>query len=57
MKKEKLYSYMRFGGEYPTYEKNKALAEVLSDKNNKIIPVFPRKNGNTVFIIQDNKEK
>lgn len=54
MKKEKLYSYMRFGGEFPTHEEVEALAEatvtMLSDKNNKIIAVMPRKNGNTVFI-------
>lgn len=54
MKKEKLYSDVYFGGETPTHEEIKALAEatatMLSDKNNKIIAVMPRKNGKTVFI-------
>lgn len=54
MKEEKLYSDLHFGGEVPTHEEIKALAEatatMLSDKTNKTIMVMSGKNGKPVFI-------
>ena len=54
MKKEELYSDVHFGGEAPTHEEIKALAEatatMLSDKTNKIITVMPGTNAKPVFI-------
>ena len=54
MKKEELYSDLHSGGEAPTHEEIKALAEatakMISDPTNTIIAVMPGKNGKPVFM-------
>ena len=54
MKKGKLYSDLRFGGEFPTHEEIKALAEataeMITDPTNTIIAVMPGKDGNPINI-------
>lgn len=54
MKKGKLYSDLHFGGEPPTYEEIKALAEataeMIADPTNTIIAVIPGKNREPITI-------
>ena len=54
MKKGKLYSDLHFGGEPPTYEEIKALAEataeMIVDPTNTTIAVMTGKDGKSVFI-------
>lgn len=54
MKKEKLYSDLHFGGEPPTHEEIKALAEataeMITDPTNTTITVMPGKNSKVIKI-------
>lgn len=54
MKKGKLYSDLHFGGEPPTYEEIKALAEatakMIADPTNTTIAVMPGKDGTPITI-------